>query len=329
MSYDRIVISSGHGKYVRGASGILDEVDEARRVVEQVAEFLREVGCEVKTFHDDASTSQGENLERIVDFHNTQSRDLDVSIHFNAYVETTNPMGTECLYVSQSALAESVANAVAACGFVNRGGKKRTDLYFLNYTDEPAVLIETCFVDSTADADVYKRRFTAVCTAIAAALRGDSELLRDIMDKIQSIIGGGDVRQIMTGKCSWFGGPNDEGVAPDEGLAFIYSVDQAPYLFLGEQPQGTTGLARRLNPEIHYIAMRFDYNETPKAELLNMLALVRNPKNNKAFFAHPADWGPHEDTDRLADLSPGLLAALGLETDDEVEVLFPLQRRST
>ena len=32
MSYNRIVISSGHGKYVRGASGIIDEVDEARRV---------------------------------------------------------------------------------------------------------------------------------------------------------------------------------------------------------------------------------------------------------------------------------------------------------
>ena len=29
-----IIISSGHGKYIRGASGYLDEVDEARRVVD-------------------------------------------------------------------------------------------------------------------------------------------------------------------------------------------------------------------------------------------------------------------------------------------------------
>jgi hypothetical protein len=29
----KICISSGHGKYIRGASGYLDEVDEARRVV--------------------------------------------------------------------------------------------------------------------------------------------------------------------------------------------------------------------------------------------------------------------------------------------------------
>ena len=31
MGYDRICISSGHGLYVRGAAGIIDEVDEARR----------------------------------------------------------------------------------------------------------------------------------------------------------------------------------------------------------------------------------------------------------------------------------------------------------
>ena len=35
MSYGRIVIASGHGNHVRGASGIIDEVDEARRVVER------------------------------------------------------------------------------------------------------------------------------------------------------------------------------------------------------------------------------------------------------------------------------------------------------
>jgi len=101
----KIVISSGHGKYVRGASGYLDEVDEARRVVERVAQFLRRLGVGVITYHDDVSTTQDENLRRIVDFHNAQVRDLDISVHFNAYVETTSPMGTEVLYVSEYDLA--------------------------------------------------------------------------------------------------------------------------------------------------------------------------------------------------------------------------------
>jgi hypothetical protein len=39
--------------------------------------------------------------------------------------------------------------------------------------------------------------------------------------------------------------------------------------------------------------------------------------------AIPADWGPHESTDRIADLSPSLMEDLGLETDDEVEIIFP------
>lgn len=171
--YDRIVISSGHGKYVRGASGILDEVDEARRVVERVAEGLRAKGVDVTTFHDNVSTDQSTNLHTIVDFHNDQDRQLDVSVHFNAYVETTGPMGTECLYVTQVDLADQVAEAIASCGFIDRGPKKRTDLYFLNQTMMPSILIEVCFVDSSADAKVYNEQWAPICDAIVAVLCGE------------------------------------------------------------------------------------------------------------------------------------------------------------
>lgn len=126
----------------------------------------------------------------------------------------------------------------------------------------------------------------------------------------------------LRGKCSWFGGPEDTGVAPDEGLAFIYSVDMAPYLFLPEQPPGTTGLARRLNPDIHYIACRWDYDMTSKEDLLEMVVDVRAPSTGRVLQAFPADWGPHESTGRVADLSHGLMTDLGITTDDEVEVTF-------
>lgn len=166
-----IAISSGHGKYVRGASGVLDEVDEARRVVDKVAELLRELGVAVAVFHDDVSTSQGENLESIVDFHNAQSRELDVSVHFNAYVETTKAMGCEVLFVTQSTLADEMSAAIAeAGGFIDRGPKYRNDLYFLNCTNKPALLLEVCFVDSEADAKLYKEHFEAICGAITSVL---------------------------------------------------------------------------------------------------------------------------------------------------------------
>jgi Putative peptidoglycan-binding domain-containing protein len=125
------------------------------------------------------------------------------------------------------------------------------------------------------------------------------------------------------GPCSWFGGPNDTGVAPDEGLAFITDISQAPHLFLPYQPSGTTGLARRLDPEVFYIACRWDYKRTPRAMLLSRKAIVRAIGTGIEHSAYPADWGPNAGTGRVADLSPGLMEALGIETDDEVEVEFP------
>ena len=313
MSYDRIVISSGHGKLVRGASGILDEVDEARRVVEHVADYLRAGDVDVVTYHDDISTTQNENLNRIVDFHNAQARDLDISVHFNAYVGTYKPMGTEVLYVTQNALAGQVSLAIADAGdLINRGAKKRTDLFFLNNTEMPAILIEVCFVDSEADAALYRSHFDAICEAIAGVL------CEEAMDKPDA-----DASFNATGKVSCFGGPDDTGVSADEGLAFIDDFMDAPFLFLPYQPAGTTGLARRLNPFVHYIACRWDYAVTPKPSLLEDVALVRAVKTGITLTAFPADWGPHADTGRVADLSPGLLADLGIETDDEVEVIYP------
>jgi len=316
----RIAISSGHGKYIRGARGDpvppqLDEVDEARRVVDRVYELLDDVGC-VK-FHDNTSTTQSENLDRIVDWHNQQDRTLDVSIHFNCYDHSAH--GVEVLYVTQEALARDVSEAIAlAGGFTDRGPKYRSDLAFLNGTSKPAILIETCFCDHTGDSNAYRARFEDICRAIANAITGE-----DIVERPPPVEPPSDALFTARGPCSWFGGPADDGVSPSEGLAFLYNVSDAPHLFLPEQPTGTTGLARRLNPGLFYVACRWEYENTPKSMLAQpeLQALVR--ANDKEFLAWPADWGPHEDTGRVADLSPALMDALDLETDDDVEIIYP------
>jgi peptidoglycan hydrolase-like protein with peptidoglycan-binding domain len=170
-----ICISSGHGKYIRGASGYLDEVNEARRVVEETARLLRGAGVAVKTYHDDQSHSQNENLNRLVNWHNQQARTLDVSVHFNAYQTTSSAMGTECLWYTQEALAKKVADGIAkATALPNRGPKYRDNLFFLKETAKPSVLVETVFVDSKTDAEVYTERFAEVCSALAGALAGKS-----------------------------------------------------------------------------------------------------------------------------------------------------------
>jgi peptidoglycan hydrolase-like protein with peptidoglycan-binding domain len=170
-----ICISSGHGKYIRGASGYLDEVNEARRVVDRVYDMLRGAGVAVKKYHDDQSHSQNENLNRLVNWHNANQRTLDVSIHFNAYQTTSSPMGTECLFVTQSELAAKVAAAIANAGELkNRGAKKRTDLFWLNNTTAKSILVEVAFVDSRADADLYDDGFESICAALAETIGGVS-----------------------------------------------------------------------------------------------------------------------------------------------------------
>ena len=266
---------------------------------------------DVETFHDDVSTTQNENLKRIVDFHNSRSRQLDVSVHFNAYIETSNPMGCEVLYVSQKTLAGDVSLAMSeAARFINRGAKLRNDLYFLNNTNKPAILLEICFVDSEKDADLYGRYFSEICEAIAGTLTGTI-----VTPPTGPLV-------LLKGKVSHFGGPEDMGVAPNEGLAFIHKIEDAPHLFLPYQPEGTTGLARRLNPWVAYIACRWDYNVTPHGILLKSRALVRT-KVGFELTAFPSDWGPNVNTGRIADISPGLMEDLKLKTDDEVEVIFP------
>ena len=97
-----IAISSGHALYVRGASDIIDEVTEARRVTDKTAEYLRQLGVTTYVFHDDTSRTQNQNLSTIVNFHNSKNRELDVSIHFNSAGRTNNPLGVEVLYYDQS-----------------------------------------------------------------------------------------------------------------------------------------------------------------------------------------------------------------------------------
>ena len=134
----------------------------------------------------------------------------------------------------------------------------------------------------------------------------------------------------VEGKMSTFGGPTDTGMSAAEGLALFTLADlqdsKYSYLFLPTPPPGTTGLGRRLDPEKYYFACRWNYNDTPREFLKRALARVENPANGRTVDARPADWGPNISTGRVADLSPGLAAALGLQTDDVVRITISALR---
>ena len=172
MSYSQINISSGHSINCQGASDLINEVTEARKVVDRIYELCKAMGIEVYKYHD-TSSSSSQNLRNIVNWHNQFKDGIDVSIHFNAYHHTSNSMGTEVCYYSQSELANKVSLAISkASGLKNRGGKERKGLYVLKNTNKPMILIEVCFCDSSYDVQKYQENFDNICLAIIQALTG-------------------------------------------------------------------------------------------------------------------------------------------------------------
>ena len=178
----KIAISSGHGLYVRGASGLIDEVDEARRVTGQVAEVLKRANISVNIFHENYARTQRDNINAIVQHHNKQDRNLDVSVHFNAVAGIRDEgIGVEVCYArgndAMRVIAGRVAKAISdASGLKLRRGDgtfPRSDLGFLNNTNiNRAVLVEVCFVNSREDVRLYQLHFEDICKGIARAISG-------------------------------------------------------------------------------------------------------------------------------------------------------------
>jgi len=317
----KIALSVGHGLHVRGASHPdgLDEVNEAIRATDRIAEFLRASDNEVHTFFDTTSTTQDANLKKIASWHNSIAIDdtwTNIFTHLNAYTWTDGMRGCEVCFYSAEQLAIELSAAMSrTLGLPNRGPHKRTDLYVLAKTIAPGALLECCFVDAAGDVMAWQdqNKFDACCEAIAAVLAPDLSQPSVAYHPLVE----------LTGKVSSFGGKNDMLVDADEPLAFIFDVDDTDGdIFYDEQPEGTTGLARRLNSEeSFYVAVQWDYDVTPHDMLLSKQALVS--AGGKSVRCWPADWGPASQTGRIADVSVKTLQHLGLETDDIVTVIFP------
>lgn len=148
----KINVHGGHSLKCRGASGLLDEVNEDRKVKNKVIELLRANGHTVYDCTDDVGATQNANLRNIVNKCNAHKVDLDVSIHLNAGGGT----GTEVYVYSDSSKAKDEAERIVknisnTLGIRNRGVKTSTKLYVLRKTNSPALLVECCFVDNAID----------------------------------------------------------------------------------------------------------------------------------------------------------------------------------
>ena len=108
--------------------------------------------------------------------------DIFISIHHNA---CPGGYGSECLCIKggqQNALSERLSKVileeVCKLGFRNRGVKDRRDIYVINNTTMPAIIVECAFIDSAKDMNGYESEkmaeaiFRGVCRFYGMSVSG-------------------------------------------------------------------------------------------------------------------------------------------------------------
>ena len=97
--------------------------------------------------------------------------DIFVSLHCNAF--NTQARGTETLYKSFNGqrLANDIqSQIIRSINTVDRGVKKRDDLWVLNGTDATAVLVEMAFIDNEEDHAILTNDLDTIVRAIARGI---------------------------------------------------------------------------------------------------------------------------------------------------------------
>ena len=176
-------VHAGHnpaGKIACGAVSLLDESKENRLVKNELIKYLRNYGNTVYDCTEDNGTSQSDVLKKIVAKCNAHTVDFDFSLHLNSGRNDRNGDGKQAgaeIHINadnkgKRAVAQRILDRMKAIGFnTSRGIKIRNDLYVLNHTNAPAILIEICFVDDRDDYNQYvKVGHKAVAKAIAEGI---------------------------------------------------------------------------------------------------------------------------------------------------------------
>ena len=173
-----LAIDIGHNVlYDTGAVGIRKEDDLNRLVGNALISKLRDIGVKVVNCKPNTAKSLNDSLYQRVITANNSGATLFVSIHHNA---CPGGYGAEVLCIKNNyqgglstKVGQAILNELSSLGLRNRGVKDRRDLYVINNTLMPALIVECAFVDSSLDMKNYNPEKTAaaiykgICTALA------------------------------------------------------------------------------------------------------------------------------------------------------------------
>lgn len=162
-------IHGGHnpaGKIACGASDLLDESKEDRKITKAIIKYLKKAGATAYDCTVSNGTSQTDVLKKICAKCNKHDVNLDVSVHLNSgrndHKGDKKLGGFEVWATGFSGIKKEVTERAIAnmrkLGFTPHGDpyKKTSGLYYLNHTKAKALLFEICFVDDKDDYLLYK-----------------------------------------------------------------------------------------------------------------------------------------------------------------------------
>lgn len=154
----KIGVRGGHTELCSGASGLINELTEDRKVKDFVISKLRALGYTVVdcTPPVNYTSSASKDLAYGTDTCNSNNCELYLSIHFNS-ADSPAAHGTEVCVYSAFDTAQRVVDSIAALGFTNRGQKLYPGYHDVRATNCKAMIIECCFVGSAKDVELYRK----------------------------------------------------------------------------------------------------------------------------------------------------------------------------
>ena len=205
----KIAVRGGHNFEATGASALIDETTEDRKVKDALINALRSDGYDV------IDVTPG-NCNVIVDLEYGVNKaeefgaDLFISVHFDkAYDSYEGALGHACWIYGQGGDAEDVAHkivnsVVSGTGFKDRGVRVNPKLYELRKTTMPAIIIETCFCEATEDIKIYKEKGpTMIGELIANGISGEKHIEKvvikpEVTEKTKEIEAGNSKYAVVT-----------------------------------------------------------------------------------------------------------------------------------
>jgi len=175
-----IILDPGHGGWDNGAQYAgRREKDDNLALALEVGARLTEDGYDViYTRTEDVYDSPGQKA-RIA---NASGGDLFISFHRNSSPSPNTYSGVETLVFEDEGLvaelARNINRQLTGAGYNDLGVRERKDLTVLRRTQMPAILVETGFLNTDADNEIFDSQFNQIADAIAEGIEqtvGDRE----------------------------------------------------------------------------------------------------------------------------------------------------------